>query len=252
MKQNPYDNGMVRAGQRVLLKFEEGYLGLQVIGAQFLELKSYTLKNSNGDREELAGGELGTSENIVSFLNSNEQILEPEDSSRDTAYQIQLGISPSRMELYPRFGRQRTIGSGGQDAAPGNSLTPFTGEDSPYNNPSEQTEIFYVNDMEPLKLQPYNPTSEPLEANISVHINKLHYGVIRNPVVLRGMLQGQTPARLAEVGLGEKRRDQLEAPSWVLNSFGENLYSAVDLINSDFDTSGDGLASGAESLITEP
>ena len=212
------------------LKFDEGWWFVQLLETEFIELKPWTLLNENGNRAEIAANTAGSEDDEIRD-DRDRKYLVPRDEEQNLIFQIQYGIDPSRMQVYPIFGRDRAPNLRGT-AEPETDQVPISGYDSPYNNPTQQSEFYTVNDMETPSLQAYNPMDEPAEAKLSFAVNKMKYATIEDIGTQRAFLQGQLPARLVPVGLGAQRRDQLRAPQWLTDAFGSSIRTTEEILNS--------------------
>lgn len=198
-----------------------------MIGTSELEIKPWILLNNEGNRTNIPANTAGNFDEIQD--SNSRRLLEPNDSERNLVWQILFGVSPSRMQLIPEFGRDQNLGM--EDALQaGEDEIWVTGFDSPYNNPSPQSEVFYVNDMERLKLQAFNPMDEAKEARLSIHINKIRYATVTNVDMMKAMLQGQIPAHKHMMGLGAQNRHQLSVPEWLEDIFGEHIKTTEEIL----------------------
>jgi len=201
---------------------------LQVLGTSQLELKPWILLNGSGNRAAISAQSSGNLDEIQD--NTSRKLLEPNDSERNLIFQILVGVEPSRMQLFPFFGRDQNLGL--EDAiAPGEDELWINGFDSPYNNPSQQSEVLYVNDMERFKLQAYNPMDEADEARVSFHINKVRYATITDVNMMKAILQGQVPSHKHMMGLGTQDRYQLKVPEWLNDTFGEHIRTTEEILS---------------------
>lgn len=233
------DPRVVSPGHFVALKFEEGWWFTQAISTSIQELKPWILLNENGNRAEIAAQTEGNLDEVKDA--QGRRLVEPNDDERNLIFQLMFGVSPSRMQIYPRFGRDQNLGLE-ENMGPGLDEHWITGYDSPYNNPSEQSEVFYINDMDRLKLQAYNPMDEPEEARLSIFVNKLQYGTVKDVNTMNAILNGSITTKRHIMGLGVPERHQIKAPSWVNRNFGEHIMSTNEIIEqSDSD--------GAEDLM---
>lgn len=228
MNDNPYDNGMLRTAHFAGLHFEQGWWFIQVLDTEFIELKPWILLNENDNRAAIAAQTAGSEDDEIQDTQGRNYLV-PGEQEQDMVFQIQFGIAPSRMQVYPFFGRDRAPNLV-SNAEPGEPQVPFTGFDTPYNNPSEHAELFTVNAQPPLSLQAYNPMDEPEEARLSFGVNKIKYAVVDNEDVMIAMLQGDKQAKLHSMGLGAQRQDRFSAPQWLMNTFGDVVMSTQDLI----------------------
>ena len=222
---------LLRPGHIAGLKFNEGWWFIQAIGTEYNEVKPWTLQNENGNRSAVGSEQSGLDNQNIVDSSGSDRILEPNDEDRNTVFQIYYGIAPSRMQVFTLFGRDRNKAIEDYDA-PGEVGVYFSGDDSPYNNPSPQTEVFYVNSMAPLRLQPYNPMDEAMEARVSFHVNKIRYTTITNEDKQKAILQGQEPAKLVNAGLGIQDSDQVSVPSWLQEAFGEHIRTTKRILDS--------------------
>lgn len=218
------------------LQFNEGWWFIQVVGTETVELKPYVLKNENGNQAALAPGESGIESEEIKDDNGN-RVLEPKDDNRNTVHQVLYGIDPSRMQTFHLFGRDRNVSLQDYDR-PGDPAPSITGYDTPYNNPSRDSEVFYVNSMAPLRIQAHNPMDEESEARLSFHVNKIHYTTITDTGLMKAMLQGQQPARLTQIGGGVQARDRVSIPNWVTEAFGSHIRTTEEILSSSSGNNG--------------
>jgi hypothetical protein len=225
--ENP-NHRILKTGNYAGLKFRDGWLFIHVLETEFIELKPWILLNESGNREAIAAETAGSADDeIVDEV--GRQLVEPQDEEQNLVFQLMTGVAPSRMQIYPRFGRDRAPNLVG-GAEPQSPQVPFNGYDSPYNNPSTQSEIFTVNGMDSLQLQAYNPMDEPQEARVSFHVNKMKYTVIEDVNKMRAFIQGQLPFRDHAMGLGSQEKDQVRAPGWMQSAFGDLMYSTEEIL----------------------
>ena len=233
MHRDQRDARILRPGHFIGLKWDEGWWFLQILGTSVEELKPWVLLNENGNRAEIAATTAGNQDEIRD--ENNRLQLEPNDDERGLVFQILTGINPSRAVIVPEFGREQNLGLE-QNIQPGDDEMWLQGFDSPYNNPSEQSEIIYVNDMAPLRLTGYNPMDEATEIELSFFVNKLHYATVTDVNMMKGMLQNQITSKKHMMGLGPVRQDQLSIPEWLESAFGEHI-TPTDQILDQGDTS---------------
>lgn len=230
MQDNPYDNGLLRTGMFAGLHFDQGWFFIQTLDTEYIELKPWILLNENETRGEIAAQTAGSEDDEFVDAQGRHYLI-PADQEQDMVFQTQFGISPSRMQVYPFFGRDRAPNL--EDAEPGTPEIPFSGYDSPYNNPNPVAEIFTVNSQTKPSLQAYNPMDEASEAKLSFHVNKIKYAVVEDMGLMRAMLQGNQPAKLHSMGLGAQKRDRISAPGWLMDIFGENVHTTQEIIGED-------------------
>lgn len=211
------------------MEFQEGWWFTQILGHEFLELKPWILLNENEDRDEIAAQTAGSDDDeIVDTVDRHLTI--PQDSEQNTYFHIQYGVAPSRMQIFPIFGRDRSPNLRGT-AEPGEPQIPVSGFDSPYNEPSAQQEIFTINAQEFPSFQAFNPMDEPAEARVSFHINKIKYATVTNVDLMKAMLQGQKPFRSHMTSLGVQKGDKLRAPNWLKDAFGEHIKTSQEILD---------------------
>lgn len=231
MQHKQRESRFLRAGQYAGLHFDDEWWFIQTIGTEYEEVKPWTLQNSNGNRAAVSPDTAGVNDQNIIDPNNN-KILEPNDQDRNIIHQILFGVAPSRMQVFRLFGRDRNNAVENYDE-PGEPGAYVSGFDSPYNNPSPQTEVMYINSMAPLRLQPYNPTDTALEANVSFHINRMEYVTITDKGLMKSMLQGQQPAHFSIMGLGTEGSDRVGIPTWLNEAFGEHLYTTKEILQAD-------------------
>lgn len=221
------DNRLALPGHFVGLHFDGGWWFQQVLGTSKLELKPWILLNENNNRAAIAANTAGSKDEIQD--SSGRRLLEPNSDERNLVYQILAGVAPSRMQLFPFFGRDQNLGLENSIAV-GEDESWITGFDSPYNNPTRQSEVFYINDMSRLKLQAYNPMDEAKEARVSFFINKIRYATVTDIDMMKAMLQGSVPAHMHMMGLGAQDRHQLSPPEWLEDVFGEHIHTTEEIL----------------------
>lgn len=222
------DKRLVKTGQYVGLKFQEGWLFFHVLDTEYVELKPWVLLNEDNERAEIAPMTAGSEDDEITD-EVDRKLVEPKQGERNLFFQLFMGVAPSRVQIFPRFGRDRTPNlTGGSE--PGKPQLFVTGHDSPYNNPSAQSELFNVNAMKDLALQAYNPMTEATEAKISFHVNKMKYAVIDDPDLMLSFIQGQVPFRDHSMGLSVQSNEQLRAPSWLDDRFGDAMMTTQEIV----------------------
>lgn len=229
MEGNAKQTRLLEEGHYVGMKFQEGWWFFHVIGRETIDLKTYTLDNENGNKDVIAPRTAGSEDDEITDSRDRNYLL-PKDSEQNLVFQVLFGIEPSRMQVYPFFGRNRSPNLRGK-AEPGTIQVPYDGFDSPYNNPSTDAELFTVNDQERPAFQAYNPMREPAEAKVSFHVNKLRYATVDDVGLMKAMLQGQVPARTHMTSLGAQNSDQLRAPNWLQDTFGDEIMTTEEILN---------------------
>lgn len=219
--------GVLQTGHFLGLKFDEGWWFTQVLSTSQLELKPWQLLNDSDNRAEIPANTAGNPDTIVD--ENNRKLLEPNDDERSLIFQIRTGIAPSRIQLFPQFGREQNLGLE-NSITPGEDEIWVSGYDSPYNDATEQGEVFYINNMAPLRLVAFNPNDEPLPAKASFLVNKVHYATVTDINLMKAMLQNQVTAKKHPAGLGATDTDQLDLPEWVSRAFGEHIYETEEIL----------------------
>ena len=228
------------------LAFDDGWLFARVTATEYVELKPFTLKNENGDREALSPNTAGTTNDRIQDSAGN-NLLRPDQEDKNLIFHVMYGVAPSRMQVFELFGRNRPKGLANYDE-PGDPAPITTGYDTPYNDPTEEGEMFVVAEQSRPKLQAFNPTEESLEANISFHVNKLRYGVITDKSVQRAMLQGSIPFKAYPMGGGAQDNDRLSLPSWMNERFGDSIRTTQEILTEDDD---DGSGGGNGGVVED-
>lgn len=230
MHKNKQEGRTLKTGQYAGLKFKEGWLFIHVLETEQVELKPWILMNENEERNPIGANTAGSEDDeIVDAV--ERELVEPRGSEQNLIFQLQIGIAPSRMQVFPIFGRDKSPNlTGGVE--PGEKPQVWaTGYDSPYNNPSPQAEIFTTNNISSLALQAYNPMDESAQARLSINVNKMKYAVVEDEDLMLSFIQGQQPFRDHSMGLGAQQQDQLRAPSWMQEKFGDVMLSTEEILN---------------------
>lgn len=230
MQDENTNHRLLQTGNYAGLKFEDGWLFIHVLETEYIELKPWILMNQDEERAPIAPGEEGSPDDEIRD-SVERRLITPDTNERNLIFQNFVGVAPSRMQIYPIYGRDGVPNLAG-GAEPGKPQVPITGFDSPYNNPCSQAEFFTLEGISDLSLQAYNPMDEEAEARISFHVNKMKYAVIDDMEQMRGFLQGQIPWRAHTIGLGAQNNDQRRAPSWLTDKFGDVMYSTQEILES--------------------
>lgn len=220
MPHNTVEDKFLKTGHFLGLKFQDGWWFIHVLETESDTLKPWILLNENENRAAISAATAGT-EDRIRDVNGNE-IITPDDDEKELIHQAMVGVSPSRMQLFYLYGRERNNALQAYDEG-GDPAPIVNGFDSPYNNPSTISEIFTLNDMSPIKLQAFNPMDESAEARVSIHVNKIKYATVTDVDLMNSFLQGQIRARLKPAGRGAERENQIKAPQWLKNNFGEHI-----------------------------
>lgn len=246
MNHDQRDTRYLDTGHTLALKFAGGWWFVNIIGRETTELKPYILKNENGNRAAIAADTAGDENDRIRDPSGDELIV-PDSDQRNLIFQVMYGIAPSSMQVFERFGRERNRAIEAYDQ-PGDPAPIVEGFDSPYNNPSHEAEMWTINDISDPKLQAYNPTDEPLEARLSLHVNKYRYATITDRSTQKAILQGNTRARLVSMGGGVQDADQLSIPNWLKETFGEHIRSSEDILT--YQAGGSGASGGPSNPVS--
>lgn len=231
MRDNNRGPNFLGTGDYLGLEFADaGWWFTHVIQTEEIELKPWILLNENENRDVIAAETAGSEDDLFKDTVGREFIV-PNDDEKNMIFQVRFGIAPSRMQIYPFFGRDRSPNLRGT-AEPGEPQVAFTGFDSPYNNPTRQAEIFTINSMSQPSLQAYNPMPEDEEARVSVHVNKIKYATIEDKDLMKAMIQGQVPFREHPMGLGAQKQDQIKAPGWLQDNFADVMHTTEEILAS--------------------
>lgn len=230
-------NNLAKTGHYIGLKFSDGWFFAHVLDTEYIELKPWILYNQDGERGELEPGEVGLpKDNEVEDLSERDLIV-PRENERDLMYQVFMGVSPSRLRVFPYYGRNNRPNLVG-GAEPENAQTPLTGYDTPYNAPTRQSEFFTLNDIPDLSFQPHNPTSEAVEPRVSFHVNKFRYAAIEDEQLMKSFIQGQTNFRDHSIGLGARQNEQEPAPGWLKSRFSDVILTTEEIMEFTGESSG--------------
>lgn len=222
------DGRLLRSGHYLGLKFEEGWFFAHVLETEVVELKPWILLNESDNREPISATTAGSTDDEI-VNTAGRQLVEPDDDEKNLLFQLLVGVAPSRVQIFPQFGRDNAPNLNG-GAEPGKPQVAFNGYDSPYNNPSEQGEIVTLTAMNDLALQAYNPMTEETEARVSFHVNKIEYAAVEDRSVMKAFLQGQVPFHDHSMGLSVDS-EQLGAPGWLNDKFGDLVLTTEEILN---------------------
>jgi len=229
MAYNTLQDELLKTGHYVGLRFSDGWFFAHVLETEYLELRPWIPYNQDGERGQLGPQEAGApQENVIEDVTGRDLVV-PRENERELMFQTFMGISPSRLQIFPYFGRNSRPNLAG-GAEPGKNQVPIDGYDSPYNNPTRQSEVIGVNNMSDLSVQPYNPTSQYVEPRLSFHVNKFKFAAIENTDLMRAFIEGQKNFRDNIVGLGAREQEQEPAPGWVQSNFGDIIYTTEEIL----------------------
>jgi len=145
--------------------------------------------------------------------------LEPQTD--DIIYQFFIGISPSIARLYLAYPkRQDRMSLIAPRDVPGN-IGYWSGEDSPYNDPSPETELWTVKDLVPY-FNAENPgvTGTSLKVYANFFITPFTYKVVREKALIKKFIDGERRCSMITMGDPEK---PISAPAWLKEDYGDFL-----------------------------
>lgn len=115
-------------------------------------------------------------------------------------YQVFMGIKPSAIRQYLYYPTEAS--RRGLDIKPIFSKSPYgyiDGFTSPYDTPSEQTEIWIPRDID-VGFAWHNPLNTAEQIDLNLLIVKYLVKVIRDADTVEAMVRGKVPSRIATVG----------------------------------------------------
>lgn len=115
-------------------------------------------------------------------------------------YQVFIGIKPSAIKYYLYY--PSDTARKGLDIKPIFNKAPYGAIDgftSPYNKPSEQSEIFIPKGIE-VGFSWFNPLATAEQVDINVLIRKYLVSGLRDTDIVEGILKNKVPVRIASLG----------------------------------------------------
>lgn len=179
-----------------------GILPLRVMAREMIEYKYQGVSETNEGALATTGTVAADTYVDSARMSHNtyniDNILKITDCNH--VYQMFTGIKPSaiRQYLYYPFEKSRR----NLDMKPIYTKSPFgfiDGFESPYNAPSEQTEVWIPKGID-VGFAWWNPLSSAEQIDVNLLINRYLIKVIRDPDTVEGILKGKTPARIATLG----------------------------------------------------
>ena len=157
---------------------------------------------------------------------SSRYYLEPQ--KREILYQVFMGITLSTARVYSaypeRVDRMNLISV---RATPG-SIGYWDGEDTPYRDPSPETEHWVLHNMQPYFNAENNGVSnESTVVTASWYINPYSYKVITNTGDVEKFLNGTRKATIRTMGDPDRL---IDAPQWVLDDYEKYMVHPKDVI----------------------
>lgn len=191
------------------LLFDEGYWFVRLIGKQQRTVYKPYWFNSGSviSAGSTSGWETPTDD-------EGRYYLEPQNE--DTLYQVFIGLTPSTAKLYlsypKRIDRMNLITP--RDI-PG-SIGYWDGEDTPYRNPSPETELWVTHDMVPY-FNAENPSANNSQKiGASFYITLFSYQVVTDRNIIEKFIKGEKRATLRTMGDPDQ---YISAPAWLLDDY---------------------------------
>lgn len=141
--------------------------------------------------------------------------LEPQDE--DIIYQYFIGITPSTGRIYLQYPRREDrMNLISVRDIPGN-IGYWDGEDSPYRDPSPETEMWNVHDLYP-HFNAENPaaTGKSQKIGAAFYITPFSYKVIKDIEKIKKFLRGEKRSTIRTMGDPDK---PVSAPAWLLDDY---------------------------------
>jgi hypothetical protein len=160
----------------------------------------------------------GTTGWVTPIDQQSRNYLEPQKEG--VIYQFFFGVSPSTARVFYSFPLRTDRGSITTDREVPSSTADvgyFDGFDSPYENPSSETEMWSVKDKVPFfNLNNPGINAKPQTINLNFYLNMYSYYPITNTQTARDIIEGKRKAHIYTMGDPE---DPASAPSWLLRRF---------------------------------
>lgn len=181
---------------------EGGILPLRILAREMVAYKYQAVSITNEGARSTAGTVAADTQIDSSRLTLNtfnlDNILKVTDCNH--VYQVFMGIKPSaiRQYLYYPFEKSRR----GLDVKSIFTKSPYgyiDGFESPYNYPSEQTEVWIPKDVD-VGFAWHNPLNSAEQIDLNLFIIRYLVKVVRDSDVVQGIVAGKTPIRVATLG----------------------------------------------------
>lgn len=118
----------------------------------------------------------------------------------DHIYQVFIGIKPSAIKYYLYY--PTDTARRGLDVKPIFNKAPYGSIDgftSPYNAPSEESELFIPKGID-VGFSWFNPLSSAEQVDINILVRKYLVSGLRDSELVEGILRNRVPARIASLG----------------------------------------------------
>lgn len=148
-------------------------------------------------------------------------------------YQVFLGIRPSAIRQYLYYPLEKS--TRGLDVKPIFSKSPYgyiDGFESPYNSPSEKTEIWIPKGID-VGFSWHNPLNSAEQIDLNILVVKYLTKVVRDADTVEGVLKGRVPARIATLGgleqISYNARSVFNADLMAFDSTRDQIESAIKM-----------------------
>lgn len=211
----------------------DGVVPLRIMGREMSEYKyqavSKTLEGSRTTTGTVAADTLVDSARLSLSEFNIDNVLRVTDCSH--VYQVFNGIRPSAIRQYFYYPVEKS--RKGLDVRPIFYKSPYgyvDGFESPYNCPSEQTELWIPKNVD-VGFAWYNPLNTAEQIDLNILVIRYLVKVVRDVDTVDAVLRGKVPARIASLGgldgFGYNARDVFNADFVPLDASREQIESAL-------------------------
>jgi len=181
---------------------EGGILPLRILAREMIQYKYQAVTETNEGARTTTGTIAADTQEDSSRLTLSTFNLDNilRINNCNNVYQVFMGIKPSaiRQYLYYPFEKSRR----NLDVKSIFTKSPYgyiDGFESPYNYPSEQTEMWIPKDVD-VGFAWHNPLSTAEQIDINLFIVRYLIKVVRDADTVESILKGKTPTRVATLG----------------------------------------------------
>lgn len=181
---------------------EGGILPLRILAREMIQYKYQAVTETNEGARATTGTIAADTQEDSSRLTLStynlDNVLRVTDCNH--VYQVFMGIKPSaiRQYLYYPFEKSRK----NLDVKSIFNKAPYgyiDGFESPYDYPSEQTELWIPKDVD-VGFAWHNPLNSAEQIDINLFIVRYLIKVMRDADIVEGIIKGKVPARVATLG----------------------------------------------------
>lgn len=179
-----------------------GILPLRIVSREFIQYKYQAVtETAEGARTTTGTIAADTQEDASRLTLSSfnlDNVLRVTDCNH--VYQVFMGIKPSAIRQYLYYPLEKSRRN--LDVKSIFTKSPYgyiDGFESPYDYPSEQTEIWIPKDLD-VGFSWHNPLNTSEQIDINLFIIRYLIKVVRDADTVEGILKGKTPARIATLG----------------------------------------------------